>query len=159
MLGKALAANGIRLVYGGGTIGIMGVVSNAAREHGGEVLGVIPEFLVQTDAVGKLDDNHIVTRNMHERKQIMFEQSDAFIALPGGIGTLEEIVEIMTWAQMKQHAKPMIFANFDGYWKPMIALLEHMNEEGFLRPERSAQPLFIDDPEKIVFTLKNLDQG
>src|SRR5262245_13329619 len=113
-LGRAIAENGLRLVYGGGTRGIMGAVASGVLSSGGKVTGIIPEFLMDKEAsrhsLGSLSEL-IVTRDMHERKHKMFEHSDAFVTLPGGIGTLEEIVEIMTWGQLGRHYKPMVFAN------------------------------------------------
>ena len=113
-LGRSIAQSGLRLIYGGGTKGIMGAVSDGALRAGGKVTGIIPRFLLNKEAteaaLGRLDEL-IVTENMHERKHTMFEKSDAFVALPGGIGTVEEIVEVMTWAQLGRHRKPIVFAN------------------------------------------------
>ncbi len=152
-LGRSLAESGLRLVYGGGTKGIMGAVAEGAIGAGGKVTGIIPHFLVTKEAtehaLGRLDELH-VTENMHERKHMMFEKSDAFVALPGGIGTVEEIVEIMTWAQLGHHAKPMVFANVAGFWDPMLALIEHMREEGFVHTGHRVRPLVVDRPEAIV---------
>ena len=152
-LGKAIAEAGMSLVYGGGTKGIMGAVANGVLDHGGTVTGIIPEFLVDMEAtrqsLGKLDEL-IVTEDMHQRKHKMFERSDAFVALPGGIGTLEEIVEIMTWAQLGRHRKPMVFANINGFWNPMIDLLQHMREQGFVHTSHLVQPMLIDRVEDII---------
>jgi len=153
VLGKSMAENGVGLVYGGGTIGIMGHVARSVAEHGGKVLGIIPQFLIdyESDANNLQDFGEvIITEDMHERKHKMFEHSDAFVALPGGIGTLEEIVEIMTWAQLGRHRKPMVFANVDGFWNPMLKLIDHMQEEEFLHASNRARPLVVEDPEKIV---------
>ena len=152
-LGKALADNDIRLVYGGGNRGIMGGVSNAVKANNGKVLGIIPEFLLTKEAGGEdaaENPDIIVTRDMHERKHTMFENSDAFVALPGGVGTLEEIVEIMTWAQLGRHSNPMVFVNIDGFWDPMIALLDHMREEGFLHSEQNMRLIVVDNAEDVV---------
>lgn len=153
LLGKSLAENSIRLVYGGGTRGIMGTVARAVIEHGGSVTGIIPTFLIDQEAsrheLGELSEV-IVVKDMHERKQMMFERSDAFVTLPGGIGTLEEIVEIMTWAQIGRHTKPMVLANVDGFWQPLLKLVEHMRSEGFIHHTSLLNPLIIDEPEKIV---------
>jgi uncharacterized protein (TIGR00730 family) len=130
--GKILAENRIELVYGGGSVGLMGELSNAVFDHGGTVTGIIPRFLVAREHAldrGKL----IVTRDMHERKQQMFEHADAFVALPGGIGTLEEVVEQMTWAQLGRHKKPILLANINEFWEPLCALLKHMQELRFIR--------------------------
>ena len=152
-LGRSLAEAGLRLVYGGGTKGIMGAVAEGALRAGGKVTGIIPRFLLNREAteagLGKFDDI-VITENMHERKHRMFEESDAFVALPGGIGTVEEIVEVMTWAQLGHHRKPMVFANIDGFWNPMLSLIDHMRAEGFIHTGHLVQPLVIDRPEKIV---------
>tara|TARA_R110002020_G_scaffold364263_3_gene576594 strand:+ start:11857 stop:12471 length:615 start_codon:yes stop_codon:yes gene_type:complete len=152
-LGRAMAENGIDLVYGGGTKGIMGAVADAVMSAGGKAIGIIPEFLMDKEAsrhsLGKLSELH-VTRNMHERKHMMFERSDAFVTLPGGIGTLEEIIEIMTWAQLGRHTKPMVFANINGFWDPLNALIGHMTGEGFIHTAHLVQPLVIDQAEDIV---------
>jgi uncharacterized protein (TIGR00730 family) len=152
-LGNALARAGLRLIYGGGTKGIMGAVANGAIEAGGAVTGIIPHFLMNKEAtetaLGRLDDL-VVTENMHERKHTMFEKSDAFVALPGGIGTVEEIVEIMTWAQLGNHRKPIVFANVLKFWDPMLALIDHMRGEGFIHTAHLVKPLVIDRPEDIV---------
>ncbi len=152
-LGRAMAEAGMRLVYGGGTKGIMGAVAEGALSAGGGVTGIIPRFLINkertADELERLDEL-ITTEDMHERKHLMFERSDAFVALPGGIGTLEEIVEIMTWAQLGRHRKPIVLANVDGFWNPMITLLDHMREEGFVHTGHLVQPLIIDAVEDIV---------
>jgi len=152
-LGRSIAAAGLRLVYGGGTKGIMGAVARGAAGAGGQVLGIIPRFLIRKETDGDapaLADDLIVTEDMHTRKHRMFENSDAFVALPGGIGTLEEIVEIMTWGQLGRHAKPIVFANVDGFWAPMLTLLDHMKAEGFIHSQHLVRPLVIDAIEDIV---------
>jgi len=131
-LGTAMAAEGVRLVYGGGSIGLMGIVARAVMSNGGNVTGVIPRFLKDREIMLREVPDLVVTADMHERKRLMFQHSDAFIALPGGIGTLEEVVEIMTWAQLDQHAKPVLILNINGFWDPLIALFRRMREEGFL---------------------------
>ena len=152
-LGTALAAAGLRLIYGGGTRGIMGAVSAAAVAAGGKVTGIIPTFLLSKEAKdgapSGLDELHVVD-TMHVRKHMMFEHSDAFVALPGGIGTVEEIIEIMTWGQLGQHRKPMIFANIDGFWEPMRALIDHMTAEGFIHSAHQVRPIFVDRVEDII---------
>jgi uncharacterized protein (TIGR00730 family) len=132
-LGQALGEGGVGLVYGGGSLGLMGEVARAALAAGGHVTGIIPEFLVNKERMLTDVNELIVTANMHERKMTMFERSDGFVALPGGIGTLEELVEISTWAQLDQHAKPIIICNIDDYWSPLITLIAHMREEKFIR--------------------------
>lgn len=153
VLGRSIAVSGLRLVYGGGTKGIMGAVSAGARGAGGKVMGIIPRFLMNTEAtesaLARLDEL-IVTEDMHERKHKMFEESDAFVALPGGIGTVEEIVEIMTWAQLGRHRKPIVYGNIDGFWNPMLKLIDHMRAEGFVHTAHLVQPLVVDTAEGIV---------
>jgi uncharacterized protein (TIGR00730 family) len=152
-LGRSIAENGLRLVYGGGTKGIMGAVASGVMSSGGRVTGIIPEFLMDKEAskhsLSALTEV-IVTQDMHERKHKMFEQSDAFVTLPGGIGTLEEIVEIMTWGQLGRHKKPMVFANIGGFWDPMMSLMKHMTDEGFIHTAHLVKPLVIDRVEDIV---------
>ena len=133
-LGKALAENGIRLVYGGGSIGLMGAVATSVLDHGGTVTGIIPDFLTSRENALARVQELIVTPDMHERKRLMFERSDAFVALPGGIGTLEELVEQLTWQQLGRHSKPVLLANIDGFWEPLLALLAHMRATEFIRP-------------------------
>ena len=157
ILGKTLAANDIRLVYGGGSRGIMGAVSAAVQKNGGKVLGIIPDFLMPTEGEWDTSSDNleiVVTPNMHKRKQIMFEQSDAFIALPGGIGTLEEIVEIITWAQLGRHEKPIAFLNTNDFWNPMLELIEHMKKSGFIHTANKIQPIVIDKAEDVVSAIK-----
>lgn len=153
LLGRSLAKSGLRLVYGGGTKGIMGAVAEGALKAGGKVTGIIPRFLINKEATETaLDrlDELLITDNMHERKHKMFEKSDAFVALPGGIGTVEEIVEVMTWGQLGHHRKPIVFANVKGFWNPMLALIDHMSSEGFIHTAQRVKPLVIEDPEAIV---------
>ena len=152
-LGAAIAEAGLRLVYGGGTRGIMGAVAEGALDRGGKVTGIIPEFLVRKEAPGSAGsslDELIVTRTMHERKHALFERSDAFVAMPGGIGTLEEIVEMMTWAQLGHHVKPMVFGNIGGFWGPMVTLMDHMSSEGFIHTANRVRPLVIDEVSGII---------
>lgn len=132
-LGLALANQGIGLVYGGGNVGLMGVVASTARDNGGHVTGIIPSFLSEREGLIPDIDDLIIVNDMHERKMMMFERADAFVALPGGVGTLEELVEQMTWSQLGQHQKPVVLANIDGFWSPFLALLTHMREETFIR--------------------------
>ncbi|MDR6757343.1 uncharacterized protein (TIGR00730 family) [Mycoplana sp. BE70] len=152
-LGQSMAANHLRLVYGGGTKGIMGAVASGVLAGGGRVTGIIPQFLIDMEAtrhsLGQLSEL-IVTADMHERKHKMFERADAFVALPGGIGTLEEIVEIMTWAQLGRHRKPIVFANIGGFWDPMLKLMRHMADAGFVHAAHLVQPIVIDEPDQIV---------
>lgn len=133
--GKALALAGVRLIYGGGGLGLMGIVARGALEHGGQVKGIIPQFLVDREAMLLEVQDHVVTKDMHERKRLMFEEADAFVALPGGIGTLEELVEQLTWSQLGQHAKPILLANFNDFWSPLLTLFDHMRQQAFIRPD------------------------
>ncbi|MBB2970254.1 TIGR00730 family Rossman fold protein [Mesorhizobium sp. RMAD-H1] len=153
LLGRSIAEHGLELVYGGGTKGIMGAVADGVMSAGGKVTGIIPKFLMNKEAtehaLGQLNEL-IVTEDMHQRKHLMFQRSDAFVTLPGGIGTVEEIVEMMTWAQLGHHRKPMVFANLNGFWDPMIALLDHMKAEGFIHTSHLVKPLIVDRAEDIV---------
>ena len=148
--GEILARNRVRLVYGGGSLGLMGELANAVLDNGGEVTGIIPEFLTGREKKLARAQEVIVTRDMHERKRFMFERADAFVALPGGIGTLEETVEQMTWAQLGRHKKPIILANIEGFWDPLCALLDHMAELAFIRPGLMVEPIVVDRVEDIL---------
>ena len=130
--GKILAENSVRLIYGGGSVGLMGALAEAVLQHGGEVTGIIPEFLTKRERPRRLAQELIVTHDMHERKRTMFERADAFVALPGGLGTLEELVEQLTWIQLGRHKKPILIANISGYWDPLLALIEHMRAVKFV---------------------------
>jgi uncharacterized protein (TIGR00730 family) len=152
--GKALAENGVGLVYGGGSIGLMGAVAAATLEHGGLVTGIIPDFLVKREHAMTGAQEMIVTHDMHERKRLMFERSDAFVALPGGIGTLEELVEQLTWQQLGRHSKPILLANIDGFWEPLMGLLAHMRATAFIRPTLSVDILKAERVEDILPRLR-----
>ena len=143
--GKILAESGVRLVYGGGSIGLMGVLAGSVIEHGGAVTGVIPEFLTAAERPRRLAQELIVTSDMHERKRTMFERADAFVALPGGLGTLEELVEQMTWAQLGRHRKPILVANINGFWNPLLALVAHMRGLGLVPPPAQGVNLLVAD--------------
>jgi uncharacterized protein (TIGR00730 family) len=130
--GASLAREKVRLVYGGGHVGMMGALSEAVMQNGGKVLGIIPEFLVAREHAREGDNELKIVRDMHERKRMMVEQADAFVALPGGIGTLEELVEQLTWFQLDRHKKPILLANIEGYWNPLIALFQHMDAQKFV---------------------------
>ncbi|RXF74808.1 TIGR00730 family Rossman fold protein [Hansschlegelia zhihuaiae] len=132
--GRLLAEAGVGLVYGGGDIGLMGAIARSTLASGGHVTGIIPQFLVDREVMLGDVQELVVTADMHERKRLMFERSDAFVALPGGVGTLEELVEQLTWAQLGRHDKPILIADLAGFWTPLISLLDHMAVEGFLRP-------------------------
>jgi uncharacterized protein (TIGR00730 family) len=148
--GRELARNGTRLVYGGGKVGIMGTISRAVIEAGGEVTGIIPEFLMAREHARKSGNNLIVTRDMHERKRKMFEMADAFVAMPGGVGTLEEIVEQITWAQLGRHKKPVLLANIKGFWEPLCALFTHMKALEFIRAGLDFELLVADKADDIL---------
>jgi uncharacterized protein (TIGR00730 family) len=148
--GKALAESGIRLVYGGGSLGIMGAVASSVLDHGGNVTGIIPDFLKLRENALKRVQEMVVTPDMHERKRLMFERSDAFVALPGGIGTLEELVEQLTWQQLGRHTKPVLLANIDGFWEPLFALLSHMRETEFIRKGLAVEILRAERVEDIL---------
>jgi uncharacterized protein (TIGR00730 family) len=143
--GKILGESGIRLVYGGASIGLMGALAASVIEHGGEVTGVIPEFLTASERPRRLAQELIVTRDMHERKRTMFERADAFVALPGGLGTLEELVEQMTWAQLGRHKKPILVANINGFWKPLLGLIAHMRVLALVPPPAQGVNLLVAD--------------
>ena len=149
-LGRALAANGIRLVYGGGSTGLMGAVASSTLDAGGEVTGIIPQFLVDRERAHLSLTDLVVTADMHERKWAMFENADAFVALPGGIGTLEELIEIMTWAQLGRHAKPIVVVDIGGFWQHLKALLDYMNDAGFLHSLDQLKPIFVASAEAIL---------
>ncbi len=153
-LGKTFAENNIRLVYGGGSVGLMGAVAGSVLDHGGSVTGIIPEFLMKRENMLSRVQELIVTPDMHERKRLMFERSDAFVALPGGIGTLEELVEQMTWQQLGRHTKPVLLANIDDFWEPLLALLTHMRASEFIRPGLSIDVLKAERVEDILPRLR-----
>lgn len=152
--GAILAKNGIGLVYGGGTVGMMGEIANAVHAHAGDVTGIIPDFLVVREHAIRGTQGLIITRDMHERKRRMFELADAFVALPGGVGTLEEIVEQMTWAQLGRHRKPILLANIEGFWQPLCALLDHMKVLDFIRGDLNFDLLVVDTVEQILPALR-----
>jgi uncharacterized protein (TIGR00730 family) len=148
--GAILAQHRIGLVYGGGSTGLMGALSGAVRAHGGTVTGVIPEFLKARERPLQGTDEIIVTADMHERKRVMFERADAFVALPGGIGTLEEVVEQLTWAQLGRHRKPILFANVAGFWGPLLATFDHLHDTELVTPSQRLRYLVSDNVEEIV---------
>lgn len=153
-LGRALADAGIGLVYGGGGQGLMGRLARATLAGGGRVTGIIPNFLVRKEHALVEAQEVLVVESMHERKQAMFDRADAFVALPGGIGTLEELVEQMTWAQLERHAKPVLIADVSGFWRPLLGLFAHMNGEGFIRPGFELRYLVAEKIEDVVPMLR-----
>jgi uncharacterized protein (TIGR00730 family) len=154
-LGEAIGRRGWQLVYGGGRAGLMGVVADAALQAGARVVGVIPESLMRLEVghIG-LSELHVVA-SMHERKQMMAERADAFVALPGGIGTLEELVEQLTWQQLGRHHKPILLANVDGFWEPLLSLLNHMRMTEFIRPTLPINVLMADRVDEILPRLRS----
>ncbi len=149
-LGKSLAQAGIGLVYGGGSLGLMGEVARATLKAGGHVTGIIPEFLSEKEQMLRDVNDLIVTRDMHDRKRLMFDKSDAFVALPGGIGTLEELVEQLTWSQLGRHTKPIVVANIAEFWTPFLSLLLHMKQDTFIRAGLDVHFTVVDEAHKIV---------
>jgi uncharacterized protein (TIGR00730 family) len=135
-LGRLFAREGIRLIYGGGGVGLMGAAARACAQAGGKVTGIIPDFLIGKEQAFEHAHELVVTRDMHERKRLMFERADAFIALPGGIGTLEELVEQLTWIQLNRHRKPVMLLNIAGFWDPLLSLFDHMQTTGFVTAAR-----------------------
>ena len=152
--GELMAIDGVGLVYGGGSRGLMGAVATSVLDHGGHVTGIIPEFLQNREQTLKRAQEIIVTPDMHVRKQTMFDRADAFVALPGGIGTLEELVEQLTWAQLGRHKKPIQILNIKGFWDPLCALLDHMRRLEFIRAELGVRLLVADQPEQILPKLR-----
>jgi len=149
-MGAALAARGITLVYGGGNVGLMGAIADEVLRHGGEVTGVIPQALLDKE-VGHLGLTQLhVVKNMHERKAMMAKLSDGFIAMPGGIGTLEELFEVFTWAQLRFHDKPIGILNTDGYYDTLLGFVAHMAEQGFLRAEQAKLLMAEADPQALL---------
>jgi uncharacterized protein (TIGR00730 family) len=132
-LGRALAAASVGLVYGGGGEGLMGRLARSTLAAGGYVTGIIPNFLVRKEHALTAAQEMVVVDTMHERKQAMFDRADAFVALPGGAGTLEELVEQLTWAQLNRHVKPILLADIGGFWRPLLSLFAHMRLKGFIR--------------------------
>jgi len=149
-LGRQMAAAGVGLVYGGGGLGLMGEIAREVIAHNGHVTGIIPEFLSKKERMLRAADELIVVKDMHERKRLMFDKSDAFVALPGGIGTLEELVEQLTWAQLGRHHKPIVLLNVDGFWLPFLALLQHMSREQFIRPDMDVRFITVDNAAAVL---------
>jgi uncharacterized protein (TIGR00730 family) len=143
-LGQIMAKDRVGLVYGGGGLGLMGELARSVLAHGGRVTGIIPAFLSEKERMLRDVTELVVVDDMHQRKKLMFDKSDAFVALPGGIGTLEELVEQLTWAQLGRHAKPIVLVNIDAFWAPFLALLGHMSEEAFIRPDMDVRFATVD---------------
>ncbi|MEL6244966.1 MAG: TIGR00730 family Rossman fold protein [Pseudomonadota bacterium] len=153
-LGRLLAKQKIRMVYGGGGVGLMGACARAVHEAGGDVLGIMPRFLLQKERIFE-DVPHEIVDDMHTRKQRMFDESDAFIVLPGGIGTLEEAVEMLSWARLGLHAKPMAFLDEDGFWTPLFDLMDHIIEAKFTPEEFRGALVHSDTPAEAVQALQD----
>jgi uncharacterized protein (TIGR00730 family) len=154
-LGTLLAREKIELVYGGGMIGLMGVVADAVLKNSGHVIGVIPEKLVLKEVVHETLPDLRVVKTMHERKALMAELSDGFIALPGGYGTFEEFFEVLAWSQLGWHPKPFGLLNTADFYTPLLKFLDHTRDEGFIRPQHRALVLAESDPEKLLHRLKS----
>jgi uncharacterized protein (TIGR00730 family) len=154
-VGRLLAQRGVGVVYGGGHVGMMGVLAEAALAAGGEVIGVIPDGLKRRELAYENLTELIVTRTMHERKQRMADLSDGFVALPGGFGTFEEFCEIVTWAQLGLHAKPCGLLNVKGYYDPMLAMFEHALREGFLLPQHRTLVLTAQEPAALLAAMES----
>jgi len=153
-LGRELAKAKIGLIYGGGGTGLMGALARSVLESGGFVTGIIPEFLTEREAMFDAAQNLIVVPDMHTRKRLMFEKADAFVALPGGIGTLEELVEQLTWVQLERHTKPVLIADIGGFWRPLLTLFAHMHERSFIQPAFEVRYLVAERVEDVLPMLK-----
>lgn len=153
-LGAALAREGMDLVFGGGSCGLMGAVARATLAQGGKVTGIIPSFLDEREvALSSVTELEVVP-DMHTRKRLMFEKSDAFVALPGGIGTLEELTEQLTWIQLGRHSKPLVIADIGGFWKPLLSLFAHMHNAGFIRPGYEVRYMVAERIEDVIPMLR-----
>lgn len=148
--GKILAQKQINLVYGGGDCGVMGAVANSSLEHGGHVTGVFPESLRNIENEHQSLSEIIIVNTMHERKQLMFEKSDAFLVFPGGFGTMDEMFEIITWKQLMLHHKPVVIFNYHGYWDPLISLMHNIIDNGFAKPEVAGYFVVVDKVEAVL---------
>ena len=155
-LGRHMADADIGLVYGGGSLGLMGEVARSVIASGGRVTGIIPDFLSKKERMLREAHEMIVVEDMHQRKQLMFDRSDAFVALPGGIGTLEELVEQLTWAQLGRHNKPIVLVNIDDFWAPFQELLGHMRRQGFIRADMDVPFICVDKPEDVLDAIQAL---
>jgi uncharacterized protein (TIGR00730 family) len=153
-LGALFAKDHVGLVYGGGSLGLMGELARSVLEHGGRVTGIIPGFLSERERMLRDADELIVVEDMHQRKKLMFDRSDAFVALPGGIGTLEELVEQLTWAQLGRHAKPIVLVDVKGFWTPFLDLIGHMKEQSFIRPNMDVTFRRVDRVENVLPTIR-----
>jgi uncharacterized protein (TIGR00730 family) len=153
--GKILAGEGIRLVYGGGGVGLMGATARAAHAAGGKVLGVIPHFLTSHERPLKTVET-VIVNSMHERKMMMFEEADAFAILPGGIGTLEEVIELLSWRRLGLHAKPIAFLNLEGFWDPLFAVFQHILDRKLIPAEFKETWTSVDRVEDLLPALQSM---
>lgn len=149
-VGRLLARHGVTMVYGGGRVGLMGAAADAALEDGGRVVGVLPRSLWSREVGHTGLSELLVVDTMHERKAIMADRADAFVALPGGAGTLEELFEVWTWAQLGIHTKPVAVLNVNGFYDPLLGMVDHLVDEGFVRPAQRAMLLADDDPARLL---------
>ena len=156
-LGILIAEKGLSLVYGAGSIGLMGIVARSAADSGADVIGIIPSHLddveITQDGLAELH----ITDDMHQRKKMMFERSDAFIVLPGGLGTLDETLEMMTWAQLNLHEKPIIIVNSNGYWSPLLKLVDHVVDDGFATPENASLLTVASNPVEAIQIIEQIN--
>lgn len=157
-MGREMAARKIRLIFGAGSIGLMGAIADAVIEAGGEAIGVIPEFLIRYEVGHKRLSRLVVTDSMHERKRRMFEMADAFVVLPGGLGTLDETFEIVTWKQLRLHAAPIVILDVDGYWTPLRALIDSVIAARFAHPKVADLVTFVSSPEEVLAALEAAPQ-
>ena len=157
--GAILAENGVRLIYGGGRVGLMGLVADGAAQAGGEVIGVIPDFLERIEVGNREISELVVTDSMHARKAKMYELADAFVTLPGGLGSLDETFEVITWTQLKLSAKPFVVVNIDGYWQPLLALIDHVIAAGFARPANRDILQVVDHVEAVLPALRAIERA
>lgn len=157
--GAILAENGVRLIYGGGRVGLMGLVADGAAQAGGEVIGVIPDFLERIEVGNREISELVVTDSMHARKAKMYELADAFVTLPGGLGSLDETFEVITWTQLRLSAKPFVVVNVDGYWQPLLALIDHVIAAGFARPANRDILQVVDDVEAVLPALRAIERA
>lgn len=154
-LGRAMVERGVRLVFGGGQVGLMGVVADAVMEAGGEAVGVMPKALLEKEIGHQRLTELQVVGTMHERKALMADLADAFVALPGGYGTFEEFMEVLTWAQLSLHEKPCGLLNVAGFYEPLVNLFDRAVEEGFVRPDHRSLALLEEDPQRLLDMLES----
>jgi uncharacterized protein (TIGR00730 family) len=158
-LGVSLASAGMNLIYGGGSHGLMGLVARAAKSAGGKVTGIIPRDLMARERPDVTLHELIITDNLHQRKMAMFDRADAFVALPGGIGTLEELVEQLTWGQLDLHTKPTVIVNVNDYWRPLLVLLEQMRSQRFIRQGLTPRFEVVSEAADVVPLLRGVPTG